>query len=175
MVSKPACLAFELFKTSESIAFSQFAESTLEVRQYDGWLHVHRIYNLLSRMRRQFSPWISIRTRNQRIYTITRWEKIGFVHPTPHEAIRASEPWKKLLQPPGERLPLSKLRASLPGPFTRSELERVAQVSRSSANRMLCQLKKRGHIRASGAGKNTDYAFLEPGHRIKVPITPAHS
>lgn len=160
-VSRPTCLAFELFRLHESMTFGQFAESALEVRSYESWLHEHRILNLLSRMRRQFLPWITIRTRQSRIYVSARWEQIGFLQPTPHEMIRTSEAWKAFLRPPNERVSLSSLRVKLPSPFTRSDLERMARISRSTANRMLAHFRERGLLRIHNAGKKTQYELKE--------------
>jgi hypothetical protein len=160
-ISRPLALALEQLSRHGSLSFPQFAESVLEARAYDARLHDHRIYNVLNRLRRHYGEWLAIQTRRHRIYASGHWERVRFVHPSPHAMIRESIAWREFLQPAEPpRLTLAQLRARFPGGLTRPELEQAFGVSRSGAVRLLAQMKRHKWIEPMGRGKRIRYEVL---------------
>ena len=160
-----ACLLWQL-KQKESVELSVIAFTCFGIRTYDSVIHSPRIFNLLTRARKLFSPDLKFMVREDVIHAVGSWKRVSFIQESIWASqLKASEKWSIFILSSQEETP--RMLGKFPDDpqeifknvmvFTRSDLEKFG-VSKSTANRWIRYWIKTGRVeRVRGKTKYIQY------------------
>ncbi len=167
IVSEPMAKGIALIKRSEAVSFQELALQCFGLARFDDIAHMVKVQNLLSRMKKVLPKGHTLFVKSSVAYRSGDWSSVGVRYPNVLCAsLDKQEIWRDLLStspaPRAERAEKKRLRPAsvlkeIRGAVTREEVEKLSQISRSSATRLLAQWVKQGKLKKVGRGKRTRY------------------
>lgn len=169
-ISEPIVYALEALKETGVASFEKLAALCFGISRFDSVTHATKIFNLISRMKTVFSPFLSFQTKNQKVYvkgdlSLVRFENIS----SKDSSLFSRTPWREIvysrMQSPTsaktpQALPLDL--AKSPDPLlSRGQLEKLCGRSRASTGRMLQSWEKKGWVTKVGNARATRYRISD--------------
>ena len=168
-LAPPARRAIELLSISSTISARDFAAIVFGIKQYEPYRHDSKLRALLTKLSTLTKPDFHFGLRESYVYGKGNWAQLEIkknVHPflTPSYF---SE-WRHFILRPLEFIPnLSSFSLpkyfsrEIPREMTRTQIERLTNKSRATANRMISDWEKKGMVIRSGRSRNTRYKLSE--------------
>jgi hypothetical protein len=172
VVSEALARALRLFATTESVSFPQAAQECFGLTRYDETTHAPKVYNLLARAKPVLPKGVRVFVKSGIVHSEGSWKSVEFRLPHPMSALLdRHEVWQSLLafeetpkesapQPP-KAVSAKDILSQIDGAVTREQLEKLTQLSRSSATRLIARWVDQGKLERVGKGKKTRY-FAKP-------------
>lgn len=180
VISEPMVKAFQLLHGKQRVSCEEFLLVTFGIRGYDSMIHDPKIFNLLARMRAFKVNDLRFGVKLGYVFASGDWSSVKFVdgvqddcRPDRHMEWQSfveesqgryqdeKDSLKRWLNP---QLLLRKLSGQLE--FSRKDIEELAGISRSSANRLINSWLKEGVLSSRGQARSRVY-FLS--NRLEEP------
>jgi len=177
IISETMCRALLLLREHPIVPADLFLDRCFGIGKYEPIVHNSKIYNLLARLRKVFVAGNLVFTlgmKESRVIAQGSWEKIHF-QGNPDSLSPAFLFRRPSVDPPLETFNFSASRSRrllLKNQlahrefFRRSDIQRLAKVSKSAAHRMIQRWMKEGWIRSQGRARNLRYQW-ESSHSLR--------
>ena len=168
ILSQPMCLAFHLLNEETTVSFSEFARIVFGLYQYESDIHQAKIYNLLARMKIIARNHLSFQVRGGMILCEGSYQSIEILNPSELSKHLRGESLgfyltkgKVMGELVKKNIAFAKIRKKFGASpsFSREDVQHEADLTKSTANRVLEKLVKDKKIEKNGTGKNTFYRF----------------
>ncbi|MBI1861164.1 MAG: MarR family transcriptional regulator [Deltaproteobacteria bacterium] len=165
ILSRPMAVALELLRARESVPLEEFCHACFGFSQFDSVNHMPRIYNLLARLKMLKKSAITFRVKNGLVLAEGDWGRFAFVRGGAFSKQLAGQPeWAQFVMNHNRKpvtteglSPAKKSRLHWEGSIGRAEIEALWGRPRSSTNRILSELVKRGVVVRSGKTRHARY------------------
>ena len=173
IISEPLCRALIKINQSEECRIAEFAKDVFGIQNYDEFIHLPKVMNLLSRIKNLAKTQIKIKTKQQTIYSEIKHEFIMIHQDNPHaQSLKDSPLWFETSylndsiqnKATPQSLPHAHAiehlaRSQFDRKFSRKELTAFIGGSRASAIRRINNLITENKIIRYAKGKSTYYVF----------------
>jgi len=169
-ISEPIVYAMEALKETGVASFEKLAALCFGISRFDSVTHATKIFNLVSRMKTVFAPFLIFQTKNKKVYvkgdlSLIRFENLS----SKDSSLFSRMPWREIVysrmqSPTSERNPLALPLdlAKSPDPLlSREQLEKLCGRSRASTGRMLQSWEKKGWVKKVGNARATRYRISD--------------
>ncbi len=163
IISDPIAQTFSALKNKNPLSFSEISELCFGHRYFDSHVDSPRIYNVISRMKSLLPDGLKLSTKNNKLYAIGSWDNVQIEREECHLfSIEAQNDWREFLYSrPKFDSPIKHLeicqRLIGKTEIRREDLELLVNKSRSTANRIISCLIKKGYLSKTGTARNTKY------------------
>lgn len=176
VVSPAMATAFHLLHGKESVDCEEFLHVCFGIPRYDPEVHLAKIFNLLSRMRKVAPRGLEFHVKAGRVHATGSWQSVVFKRrQSLAGALQDSAEWRSLIRRPvtaqkkeedAERwIRPAQVLKRLKGrsDLTREDLEELTGKSKATANRMIRRWLKQGILKKTGRAKRTRYVLTNKG------------
>lgn len=167
IVSEPLVAALDLLHAHPQVPCAQFLELVFGYSHYEPDIHLPKIHNLLTRLKRLCRPEINFRVKMGSIIAAGNWSKVQFAGDRMVSKQLGALPWSSFFGKRQEVPDKASGRSSRPdwaGALTRHQVEKFLGRPRSTTNRLLSRWMDKGVVAREGHGKQVFY-------RVKSPAT----
>jgi len=167
--SEPMVYAIEALIENGVASFEQLAAVSFGISTFDPVLHTTKIFNLISRMKEVFSPFISFKTKHRKVYAEGDFRQIQLKNAAPAErSLFSYSNWRELIYErrvshasvPERRLQSIDSEAAL----SREQIQSLCRKSRATTGRLIQSWHKKGWVQKVGNARATRYrlsSFLQ--------------
>lgn len=160
--SEPMVYAMEALMENGVAGFEKLAALSFGISHFDPVLHTTKIFNLISRMKEVFSPYIKFRTKHLKVYAEGDFQHIHFKNASSADRSLFSYPhWRELVyerrHSDSSTVPRSVPLIDPDTALSREQIQNLCRKSRATTGRLIQNWHKKGWVQKVGNARATRY------------------